>query len=108
MKIDDVVIEINEKGGCLFNSTKTYKMAPEETISLKEVMFGNGLQFINSENVKALFRIPLVEDAPNKFRVDGRIVYTNTTYINYDGMIKIVSQIIDYRKNKKYRKREKV
>lgn len=106
LKTQDKHMELNEAGGCTFNSIEWNFIPPGESIQIKEWVTDTLLPTLELGEWEATLSIPLVRDKEIVYRIDGRGFVENPEYLVYTGKTKVVSSVTDNRKRKKRKKKK--
>lgn len=101
LSVGTLQLDLNAAGGCLFNSHNWHTLPPGESFSEAQWITALHLNELKIGTFESKLSIPVINDKPFMYRVDGRDVYENVEYLVFVGEIKVVETYIDNRKKKK-------
>lgn len=101
LKIGKLEFDLNPSGGCMFNSTTPYALAPGESFKKSEWIIASNVNAIAGGEWDVKLLVPLVMDDETTYRVDGRPFVENEECLIFDNHTKVIETYIDNRKRKR-------
>jgi len=93
LTIGDQKIELNEKGGCPFNSNNVYELQPGESFQEAIWITSKELVELPLGPLKISLQLPIILNRNNSYQIDGRGIYENAENLHFEGEIEVIKTV---------------